>query len=395
MKVGFPFQSAVANRLRPAQARPANSSAPANPADLVSIRAVGPEDRQSLVTRTTLMRLSQLGLPALGMLVGGPAGLGAAVAVNAAAHYLTTPSVERDAVRSGVLALLSGISGLAAGAGPLAVVGAAAAGALWGRWTGQREAQDLKPSLEVNREAVTRAFVQRVEGASLPERSPRMSEVAWQKTCSRALVAAFDRSVEQLGLSGALALLHQVGKDLTTAPDQERMGKLVDLQPTGQQQLGNTQVNWGHLGDKSPAFASGNQVWLDQTAFEDKGPAATDLILGHEFSHIHHKDQAAGLAESVLFKALGQLGWPTKKTWTLDDLEQASARQSRANEERADAEGVQYALRKGHSAESVASAARQVFPGDWKPDEYSSHPANDARIESITWLARQGTSRQP
>jgi hypothetical protein len=125
------------------------------------------------------------------------------------------------------------------------------------------------------------------------------------------------------------------------------------------------QVRYADTGDMGPAVAAISTVVIDREFAKDKDAVTMDFVVGHELSHIRHKDAVSKLghlAFSSLINLLAQQeSDPIKKFTIATMLVAMGARQSRDMELRADREGVDYALSKGHDPQAVEKATRELF----------------------------------
>lgn len=328
------------------------------------------------------LSLTTLSLPSLALTLAGPLSLAGTVTLSSTLAGLVSPKGAK--VASALVAgCLSGLAGLPALGGPLGVAVMGGAGLLGALVAARsRPAPRNRPELLVNRELLAREL-----GAELPVRPRLTSDAKWKRICGTCLAQSFDQAAQQLGVAGAVSLWADTSRRLLTRQDERRLNHLRAIEIQGDcRSLGDglTLVK-GNLGILAPAFCSGTQIALDQGYFDSKPAAVTDLVIGHELSHLHNRDQAVSLGKMALLEAIeGQKpSWLNSRSWTVRDLQLAQAAYARDNETRCDRDGASYALAKGHRPDDIASAAEQLFTGKDRLDPLDSHPANFKRIQAI------------
>ena len=102
------------------------------------------------------------------------------------------------------------------------------------------------------------------------------------------------------------------------------------------------------------ALAETNRVLVDSSL--EPGTPLHDFVLGHELSHVNHQDWAARLAVMTVRDSLAACASGVSRTW-----EKATVEATHQTELRSDAEGMDYALKQGHSRSAVLQAV--IHPG--------------------------------
>lgn len=338
-----------------------------------------------------------LALPAAGAALAGPIGVAAAMAVNAGLAYLQDGKVTSSLL----IGALTGLAGLPALAGTLGVAIMGGMAVINAVMVGKKSLRDQDgPQMLLDHGALAKTLSKKVNdelkskgvaGVEFVERPTRISEAKWEKVCCNSIAQSFDLAAQHLGVAGAMGLLSDVSKQLMTKSDARHLN---ETHPIGfvnsQHEMPEPEANGATLvnclfSPYGPAFASGTRVVLDQGYFKDKSQAMTDLVIGHELSHLHNKDQATHLGKSALLEAIEQQGksWANSRTWTVEDVDLAEKALFRDFETRCDSDGVNYALKKGHQPDEIARAAEQLFAGEDDRTLLATHPASSDRVQAI------------
>lgn len=407
----IPFHSALQKRwISPAKSKsesPGTGSPPAaaETADLSpGLLRVDPVTtfRKIKVTARPLVQAGlNVMLPALALLSGGAVGWVAALGANTALNYFLSPKGKHDLVGSFAAAAIGGVISTAALLGPTGLAAAGALALASGAKQARLSLKKLSPELEIDHQMMatqmSRAVNQNLEKITdaridTPQRSPGMSKSAWEKLCSTSILKSFDLAAQHLGLTGALALTTDVMRGLMTESDARRLNHLTPIQATSQEPLIAQEAEHPttlirSFSQHGPAFASGTRVVLDNRLLRDKSPATLDFLVGHELSHLNHRDQALDLAKGVVLQTLQNAGNFPSRCWTVEQLDLTTSELSRQQEKRADRDGVLYALRRGHSPNEISLGARSVLndPDDNSP--LAEHPPNSVRNYCITYFA--------
>lgn len=349
-----------------------------------------------------------LGLPALGAVLAGPAGLFVGLAASATSEFSTSKGPNR--LRNSLM--IVGLSGAIATAGlllgPVASLGFVAATAVLPGLLAARKQAQKEPVVTIQPEPFARHYLTKVNAALADAKSELATAVptgwASSKLCADAVLQGFQLAVTQLPSGAALAFAGETARELLTTRDLERFdeallevvarqGKLYeDRQPLSGAQ-GLIQVEMAD--NPSPAFAANQVVLVDKKFALQTDQVTQDFVVGHELSHIRHKDAAFKQGVKTLNELISVASAPGNLTLGLVKviLEGMLAEESRSMEFRADREGRDYALAQGHSSEAVEQAAGKLFAQAPKESNWlDSHPAGPDRIQALSKPISQGSA---
>lgn len=365
------------------------------------------------------------GLSLAGAALAGPVGLmvgSLASGVVAALEQSGSPSSQiwkaaaKGAVVSLGLGLTAGLPGLFASSlgvavpGALALAGTTLAGTL--DFQHRRKTPDFEVKLDklasryhnaVSEELRKNGQPTELLGPepkflSLTSPQTKMAQISLAKTASVA--------VGLLGPATAIALAGELGREgvpaekITALSEKQGLGTVIS-----QKIVHGVGVEWVEglaQSQKTSGFALYNKVFLD-SELPHQGDAKGDFVLGHELSHVHHKDSSATLIQKALITSVAstqQLSGDHQEISILgeleSELEKARLAESRNLELRADREGLEYALQQGHSRESVLDAAKDLF-GDHSPGDitYREHPEAQTRLEAMRQTAPSLFGKEP
>ena len=377
-------------------------SAPAPPASAipdvldVCFPAPGEIARESL--KLAGRGLKNLGLPALGVALGGPAGLALGIAASAAAKVAARAGLKQSLISVGLGAAL-GAAGLALG--PLSAAVLAVAPALAGAIVGGLTAARQDAQVSIRPQAFAEEYLEKVNLAvaqAKPKDSPQVKAPApgsSDKQYAEAVLKAFQLAATSLPAGAALALAGESARDLLSPTDLKRFdqallravakqGKVYD----GQETLpGDVPLKKIRSSGPSPAFATNQMVLLDKAFAGRTDPVTRDLVVGHELSHVRHKDAAFKQGVKTLNEMLSLAVTPGNLALELVKvvLQGMMAQESKGMELRADREGYQYARSLGHSPEALKEAAAKLFSqGSSQAGMFDSHPAGPERIQALS-----------
>lgn len=355
------------------------------------------------------------GLALAGAAVAGPVGLVvgglASGAVSAISHSEEGPaSMLKSGVKSTVtslgLGLAAGLPGLllpslgAVVPGALATLGTSLAGAL--DFQSRRGNADFDLHLDKlasrYHDAVAGALTESGRSTELlgPKPEPRFfplvspqakkAQISLAKT---ALVAS-----KLLGPAAAVALAGQIGRE---GVDASLLTSIANpqssLQPVSKQTVEGIEVERVEglaQSHRTDGFALYNKVYLDSN-LPLEGEAKADFVLGHEMSHVRHGDSSATLIQKAVIESVAaarRLTGDRQESSALaaleSELESARLAESRTLELRADREGLEYALRQGHSKDAVLGAASELFSNEPEGDDtYREHPEALLRLRAM------------
>ncbi|MFN8608451.1 MAG: M48 family metalloprotease [Vulcanimicrobiota bacterium] len=351
--------------------------------------------------------LKLLGLPALGAAVAGPIGLVVGVAASSLAKLASRPSLKQTLTSVG-LATALGVTGLALG--PAVAAGLAAASFLTGAVAGGWNASRRDAEVTIRPEAFAQKYIAKVNLAVArvkPQDTPATENLmagANHKQCAEAVLKAFQLAATNLPSGAALSLAGESARELLSPDDLKRFDqallRAVDRQGKvypGEQKLpGDVPLKTIKSSGPSPAFAANQLVMIDRTFAGQSDQVTRDLVLGHELSHVRHKDAAFKQGVKSLNEMLtlacpaGNLALDLVKVI----LQGMLAQESKAMELRADGEGYDYARALGHSPEAVQAAASKLFGRETSPaGMFDSHPAGSVRIQALAERAKSSAQK--
>lgn len=348
-------------------------AAPEQP-DLLSLSSTPSPSRWNQTFRSAGRVFLRFGLSALAGALLGPLGVAAGAIVGGAQTGITQG--RKTGLMAGGLSAAVGLAGMALGpaGGALLALGSLALGA----WHGSRvRAGDDPKDAELTRiyanaylEETRAAMAGQKAAKRVPQplatgRSKKAVEAAAAHAVFQACQLAATNLPSAVGLSIAGKAAHRMFKDQDLKKLDETL--LKAMPPEGEQPVsdnGLATVRYAKTG-LGPAVAAISTVVVDPEFAKAKDAVTMDFVIGHELSHIRHKDAVSKigqLAFSSLINSLAQQeSDPIKKLTIATTLAVMSARQSRDMEFRADREGVDYALSKGHSREAIEKAASALF----------------------------------
>lgn len=346
--------------------------------------------------------LLYLGLPALGAALAGTPGLVAGLLASAARVLLSKPrpGLKQTLIAVGLGAALGAtglVLGPAVGAG-LALATLVVPAALAGVAAARKDA-----TVTIQPEAFAKKYVGRVNQALMQAKPEDEFELiapargAGQKACADAVLKAFQLAATNLPSGAALALAGESARELLSPNDLQRFDQALLRAVSrkseileGQQELaGEVKLQKIRTKGSSPALAA-NQIVLIDEGFSQKSDAATvDFVVGHELSHVRHKDAAFKQGVSTLQEMLTLACAPGNVALDLTKyiLRGMMASESKSMELRADREGFEYAQGRGHSAQALRQAADKLFANAPKEgDLFGSHPPGPERVKALEHL---------
>lgn len=199
---------------------------------------------------------------------------------------------------------------------------------------------------------------------------------------------------KMLGPATAMVLAGQIGREGISS---SRLGALIRGKEFGETvSTGSAdgvevvRIKGFRKSQTTDGLALHNKIYVDAD-LETTGEPRADFVIGHEKSHVSHRDSSATLAQKAVLEAVahtyGLSGNSAEKT-TLSklhsDLEKARLAESRNIELRADKDGKNYALRQGHSDDEIYEAAEQLFKNEPGGDDtYREHPLAAIRLRAL------------
>lgn len=390
------------------------------PGDLFEISGETRGQRVTAGFKAGAEELVDRALPIAGAMLAGTKGLvGGALAVGAK-DVITGKSLGRAALSavgaglggyatlylSNVLANATGIPAL-----PIAATVVAGTATLAG--LAEARKQYFMPSIEVDKERFSELFLDKAEknlaqaGVQLdvPDRAGLSGKALAEANRNAMLLATMAAS--QIPGQGPLVWAGEVVQELATANDEKRIDAaqvrlFPDLAPAQVENGVNIRITETH--GMSPAMAMSNTVLMDDQ-FLSEDQATVDFVKGHELSHVNNKDLLARFGEITLIdevthgaqELLGSTYEGQMQVGMLQDLLTAdSAAISRAKEYRADQEGYDYAVAKGHQPEDIVAGAQDILSGGVSMNHpWSTHPPTHERIDALKKQAGMKTEERP
>lgn len=236
-----------------------------------------------------------------------------------------------------------------------------------------------KPPKDKSTEQVEREFVdafvkggEALSGESLKDRAQSFEATGLTPTTAAFLsVASCVAPVQALALAGAsfATTQPQILETLEEpyADQREPLGQVGD----GVELYAHPQV--------PAAFTNGAAVYINPSLTEHLNTPVLDWIVGHELGHIQSQDGLAAIGRSFL---IGQLKRDKMDESLLQGLESAHHSLNRECEFESDAEGLEYAVSRGHSREVVVKSVGgflSAMPGGFD----TTHPEPADRIEKL------------
>lgn len=344
--------------------------------------------------------LKYLGLPALGVALGGPVGLAAGIAASAAAKAASRPSGKQILLSVG---LGTALGAAALALGPVAATALALTPVLAGGILGGLAASRQDAKVTIRAQAFAEQYLEQVNLAVAQVKPGESLQIAApppgcsDKQCADSVLKAFQLAATNLPAGAALALAGESARQLLSANDLKRFDEAL-LRAVAQQ--GKVYPGQEPLQDDvplktirsagpSPAFAANQVVLIDETFARQSDGVTRDLVLGHELSHVRHKDAAFKQGVKTLQDMLSLASTPGNLALDLVKviLQSMLASESKAMEMRADREGYQYARTLGHSPEALQQAAQKLF-GQGSPQAglFDTHPPGPERVRALQAL---------
>ena len=384
------------------------SEAPPQPLDLNSVQLnPAPAEERSWL-RSAGRVFTRFGLSAALGSVLGPVGVALGAAVGGLQAGLS------QGPRTGLLVAAASacVGGVAVALGPVAG-GVLSLGALaLGAWHGSRVRSGDDPrDAEATREFAnayleeTRAALKGPEVKD-PEAVKKLPGAVKRGNSKKAMEAQAAQAIYQACQLASGNLPAAVALDLSTRAAGRLLGPaqlekleeklLAGMPARGEQPAegeGPVRIRYAELGEMGPAAAAVNTVVLDPAFVKGKDPVTVDFVMGHEFSHVRHKDVVAKLGFMAFSSSLNLLARQepnlSQQLAIALMLQALGAQKSREIEFRCDREGVDFALSRGHSPEAVASAAEALFRQEKERGSTASatpldtHPPNEERVRAI------------
>jgi hypothetical protein len=206
-----------------------------------------------------------------------------------------------------------------------------------------------------------------------------------------------------LGPAVAVAIAGEIGRQ---GVDSEALGELIGRyrHPSADSQtvdgtsihlvekLFKSHGTWGEAVD--------DRVYLDSELAPDSGDAKADFVTGHELSHVKHHDSSAtriheSLKESVA-EASKLTSLSSEHTFLVElwnQLHLAQLADSREVELRADKDGYNHAVKRGHQPSEILGSASEIFGTGQSDDTYQEHPNGASRLKALERTAEEDATR--
>ena len=383
------------------------------PTDTIEIRQQPLSEKIVSKVRGPILTAAKVALPLVGAAIAGPVGLGIGIAARMGlsvheARGLPTKTKVKDALINGAFAGAIGTLGFIPGTIGLAVTAATGLGltAL------ANKAQQGKTPPTIRLEKFADSYLPKVEKKLGDGQSFALTETKGLnksqkgRLAAQAILNATQVCCEQLSPAIAVALARETAKELIPAGSlQEKIleatfvtqdsFELVDtIKDPSEKELADKDLNRIILTDidaDTPAAATTSHVLLEPRFLKENSPEGLAVAIGHEFSHIEHRDVIGNVGEMSLLTALEAAGDQSlsPKAWgqtekIQNEVNLASAEISRETEYRCDREGADRALAQGATPEQVSEGFREIF-GDHagSDDPYAEHPLTKDRIAAL------------
>lgn len=376
-------------------ATPAEGEAP----DVLEVTYPSLQDKCRAAGSRGTAGLLRLGAPMLGGLLAGFPGIAVGLAVGGLDQLRSHP-------RAGLKQLA-----LVAGLGSLLAAGATLAGPVWGGLllgatvlgsaaTGWREAAHQEPKVTIDPLAFAQEYQNQVRAALPPDQQPpflaidpSLSQESLQKQCAQATLVALQLAARQLPPGMAVHLAGQTAVKLLTPADRERLdGALLKVvkadTPPERTVAEGVPLHEADLTGPSPALATSGRVILDRKFQSNSDDVTLDFVTGHELSHVRHKDAVFKLGATTLRDLLNQACQGTGQDLALAlvqlILQTMVAQESVKMELRADQEGLDYAVQRGHTQAQIEQAAALLLKDEVSvPGLLDTHPPRQQRLKAL------------
>lgn len=365
------------------------------PTDLVQLRT--PSRKESLVedVRTLLTKpeTAQVALSLAGAAVGGPVGLAAAAVVNGAVS-LATSSKNRIRNGLGTAALSAAIGATKFIPGVFGTVVSAGVTALTARAIANHGRPLNLPNIKLDKFAGK--YLDKVQeqlGDKAEIERPNfegLSARKAEKLAAHSITSALEVCMSQLSPTVAVALARDTAKEMVEPDGVEEYRYEKMISPKKDRPFADN-AYIAELPSVTPAAASAQSVFVSPGAEEKYSPTALLAILGHELSHVKHRDIVGNLGEATLKTALKSVGNGSlnPKQWLrtgrlMKKVELAGAEISRENEYRCDQDSAAEMEGLGFKKEVVAGAFREIFENEkGNPGPLAAHPLPKDRITAV------------
>lgn len=346
--------------------------------------------------RGPLFDAARAGLGLVGALIAGPVGLGVGALTNAGLSSTgdTVGKRAKSGMIPGIFAAGVGTVGLMSGALGAAAVAAAGTGLLVLAHIADKK--DSTPGVSLRVKDFAETYLPKVQAKvggdieiSLPDTEGLTSKQA-EKLTLQAVNSATRIACEQLSPAVAVALAHETAKEMVPqgSAAEDAMELLMTTNPSAHI---DSNIRISAIENKSPAMATLRSVLLKPEFAREKSPEAVAVAVGHEQSHIDHRDSITNLGEATLVRALdlesdrtlNPLTWRRNEK-TRRQVKLATAESSRKIEYRCDREGVDKMLAAGATEEEIVNGYTEVFqmfPGSGDP--LADHPLSADRLAAV------------
>lgn len=211
----------------------------------------------------------------------------------------------------------------------------------------------------------------------------QMVRQQWEKdgvdlSGTRTLAQAVARAEQS---HGATFVMETAGQVVQSAYHPEQMKAGLDFHSLGsrvveRQALGELEVQ--RVTDLckregTDGYALFGTILVDASHDLRRPHPKSDFLLGHEVSHSRHHDCASALGEAAVLEAVGRAAPAAELLLAQQEL-------SHEQEFRADREGFQFALGRGHSPQQVLQAATELFGNTGSSHD---HPSAQKRIAKL------------
>lgn len=211
-----------------------------------------------------------------------------------------------------------------------------------------------------------------------------------KKMAAQAILQATAACCDFLGPAVAISLARETAKELIPKGSIQE-NKIESKILPGETIRVRDNLLIAEVRKPTPAAASTQNVvlqpWFVSTASKEAGLAA----VGHEGSHLKHRDIVANFGDATLKSALSMAGNMSfnPATWeladkTLVDIKLASAEASREREYRCDDEAVSNMLEVGLSKETILKGFSEIFYSDeTEVGILADHPPTKLRLDAV------------
>lgn len=249
-----------------------------------------------------------------------------------------------------------------------------------------RDGKPRAPQLTIKLDQFAPRYLEKLEGKLQTTLTrPKQASMA-----ARAILDATAICCQALGPSIAVSLAREVAKEMIPPGSPEENALEQIMLPSESVKL-RERVYLAQVDNPSPALATTQNVILNPLFAATASKEAGLVAVGHELSHLDHRDIVGNFGDATLKCALSVAGdlslnpflW-RRADATLHQVELASAAGSRERELRCDRDSAEKLLALGLDESSVLKGFSEIFTvQETQLDPLASHPTNNDRLAAV------------